>query len=291
MDRLDACIKTRKIATDTFETALREALNRSKPVSEVGLRDMWLDKLRQHTSIFPEGWYTPPPHGMFVQFAADTDTSRVNQKSNRPPEAWPRDDVFLDRKHGIVNAYASPVDRATGMIGDFGVTVYFGDNAEIQNLIRQTLEIDKQLCNMVKTGLEISALVISYSKLMKNLGMYNAANTMSDPDDINIGHSIPASDTGWSTSELEVLQGNDWQKAADTIANRRYFMGTKEPHRITSNEAFTIEPRQLADGRPDLPMIALHTIVIIKNGRKQHITGFDKIFRLAGMDYMFDITA
>jgi hypothetical protein len=73
------------------------------------------------------------------------------------------------------------------------------------------------------------------------------------------------------------------------IAGRRFYLNTDERRRITANEAFTVEPRPLVRDRPDLPMIALHTIVVIKNERKQLITGFDKIFRLAGMDYMFDM--
>jgi Metallopeptidase family M24 len=286
MHMLDACIATRKIATDTFTETLREVLATTNPVSEVMVRDMWLEKLRRYESIFPEGWYTPPPHGMFVQFATDSDISRIYRKSNRPPEAWPRDDIFLDRDRGIVSAYTSPVDRTTGMIGDFGITLYFGNKPEIKHLIKQLLEIDRLLFDKVAVGMEISAIATECAKLLKNRGLYNAVASPNDPAGTNIGHGIPASSTGWSQAELKILRSDDWQAAADMIAGKRFFMSTAENHRITANEAFTIEPRPLVKGRPELPMINLHTIVIIKNGRKRQVTGFDKLFDLAGMDYM-----
>jgi hypothetical protein len=283
---LDASINTRKIAADCFESALRQVLNSSAPVSEVDLRDLWLRKLREHNTICPDGWYTPPPHGMFVQFGTDTNPERVCQESNRVPEAWPRADIFLDRTCGIISAYASPVDKETGMIGDFGITLYLGNNPDIQSLVKQTLEIDIALFDTLKAGMEYAAIPKMSAKLMADRNLYNSILAINDPAGTNIGHTFPASDTGWSKSELDILSSGDWVKAAALISKRRMYLSTAETTPISPNIIHTIEPRPMVSDRPDLPMISLHTIVVWRNGKKQLITNFDKLFQLAGMDYM-----
>src|SRR3989338_9581860 len=102
MNNLDICKQTRKAAADSLKNAFEKVLNNNQPISEVDLRDMWLLELRKHQEIFPDGWYTPPPHGIGVLFGTPENTKRINFPTLRTKDYWPRDDVFLDKKDGII---------------------------------------------------------------------------------------------------------------------------------------------------------------------------------------------
>src|SRR5436853_4201407 len=105
MDKLEVCKSTRKIAADSLAKVLKKLLKSKKPISEVMLRDAWLFEMRKNKNIFPDGWYMPPPHGIMVLFADEKNVQRFNYKSARPNETWPRDDIFLDLKKGIIYCY------------------------------------------------------------------------------------------------------------------------------------------------------------------------------------------
>lgn len=285
-DTINACIRTRQIAADTFAAVLRGVLGTDTPISEAEFCRQWLAELHTHSELHEDGWYTPPPHGIFAQFATDADPARVRHDSNRPQEAWPRDDIFLDRKHGIVTAYASPVDRVTGMIGDFGITLYFGDKPEIKTLLRKMLEIDIALYEELRPGMTLAEVAKRGIALMHKAGLQNEIASINDPTGTNIGHSFPASDMGWSAGELAVLNAGDWTAAADLISKRRRFVSLGDTAPVGENFIYTIEPRPVMLDRPDLPMTSFHTIVVWERGQKKLVTNFGDIFTLAGMDYM-----
>lgn len=288
MKPLERSIAACRIAAETLEQSLREVLPGTQPISEVELCNLWLKKIRKHTSIYPDGWYVPPPHGMFVQFGTTDKPDRVNQTSNRIPKAWPRSDIFLDRQEGIISAYASPVDRTSGLIGDFSITLYFGDNADIHSLLKQTLDMDIALYKKLKVGMEYATLAKECAKYMEKHNMYNAIASVNDPAGTNIGHTIPASEKGWSQAELKIFKAGDWEAISNLISRKRLFISTLEHTRITETCAHTVEPRPLVIDRPDLPMVNFHTMVVWQGGHKQLVTCFGDLFRLAGMDYMFD---
>jgi hypothetical protein len=51
--------------------------------------------------------------------------------------------------------------------------------------------------------------------------------------------------------------------------------------------AFTIEPRAIKNNEPQIPILYFHTIAMFnEDGKKELLTGFDKIFKLVGMDYL-----
>ncbi len=124
--KLQVCKSTRDIAANSLYIALGDLLE-NKTVSEADLRNRWLDEMNKDFSIFSEGWYSPPPYGIAVLFGTDLDkmTCRLNCENFRPKETWPHDDIVLNRENGIIYVYASPVHKRTGIIGDFGMTIYF----------------------------------------------------------------------------------------------------------------------------------------------------------------------
>lgn len=283
---LAASIRTRRVAAEALEAIMRNVLESDEPVSEAMLCERWLKKLREHSELYPDGWYTPPPHGMFVQFGTDVDPSRLYRETNRPSEAWPRDDIFLDRSHSIINVYASPVDRETGMIGDFSTTLYFGRKPEVQSLLRQRLELEIDLFEAILPDMAPADIVEKALGLMADAGWHNAIMSINDPAGTNIGHSFPASDTGWSKEEMAIISSGDWEAAANLISKRRLFISLAETSPIPPNFIYTIEPRPTVPDRPDLPMTCFHALAVWEDGRKQFVTNFDRLFTLAGMDYM-----
>ena len=73
------------------------------------------------------------------------------------------------------------------------------------------------------------------------------------------------------------------------VSNKRIFLNKTNQTVVKPNMAFTIEPGVKIKEREDMPFIAFHTTVLIhENGEKELLTGFDEIFKLAGMDYMLE---
>lgn len=112
------------IAANAFASSLRDLLSGSEPITEAGLRDRWLAEMRRESTIYPHGWYDPPPDGIGVLVGTEDDCDRLNYPSLRHQKYWPSHDVVFDRRKGITYVYASPVDTATGMIGDWGMRHY-----------------------------------------------------------------------------------------------------------------------------------------------------------------------
>src|SRR6266702_1882195 len=156
MDKLEICKQIRKIAADSLSIVLKKLLASDKPISEVTLRNAWLAEMRKNQNIFPEGWYEPPPYGMIILYADDKDVERFNYTSARVKEMWPRDDIFLNKKTGIIYCYASPVDKRTGILGDFGVTLYFGNKSDIKKLLKMCLTLDQEIFQSAQIGMKIS---------------------------------------------------------------------------------------------------------------------------------------
>src|SRR6185437_6644924 len=101
-EKLDTCRTTRKIAAKSLAIVLQKVLFSAKEISEQEVRDLWIEELRNHKSIFPDGWYMPPPYGIGVLFGNSEDVSRVSPPTIRNEEFWPKDNVYLDKKDGLM---------------------------------------------------------------------------------------------------------------------------------------------------------------------------------------------
>ncbi|HVF69484.1 MAG TPA: hypothetical protein VNA13_02865 [Xanthomonadales bacterium] len=290
IDKLEICKQTRNIAADSLYKVLKKLLASNESISEVMLRDEWLSEMRKNINIFPDGWYLPPPHGMIVLFADEDQVERFDYKNARWESSWARDDIFMNKQNGIIFCYASPVDKETGMIGDFALTMYFGNNPEIKDLLKFCLKIDTDTFNYAQIGMKIYDITSFTTQQMHKNGMTNDAIAINDKADINIGHSIPAAYEEWTAEEKKILSNgmNDWTTTKDMIAKKRYYINNVESLVIKPGTAFTIEPRPRLISKPHLPAaINYHTIAFFKeNGEKELLTGFNELFKLLGMEYM-----
>ncbi|MDO8639510.1 MAG: M24 family metallopeptidase [bacterium] len=287
MNNQQICKKTRRISSDALHTSLKNLLKKDKPFSEVDLRDYWLLELHKEHSIFQDGWYIPPPHGIGILFGTPDYKSRQNYKTLRLQRMWPDKNIMLDKKNDLVYAYSSAVDKQTCIIGDFGLSIYFGKNRKIIKHFKQVFETNKIIFEYLKTGMKISDITKYALKVINKKGLVNNIVSTSDPTNTNIGHSIPGIYEGWTSEEKDEMSSGNSQIIADTISKKRVFVNIKEQTIVKPGMAFTIEPRLLDLKNKEIPLVSFHTIILIrKNGRKELLTNFEKIFRLVGMDYM-----
>ncbi|HWY79603.1 MAG TPA: AIR synthase related protein, partial [Candidatus Sulfotelmatobacter sp.] len=292
MDKLEICKHTRKIAAESLYKILKKLLAANKPISEVMLRDAWLTEMQKNIDIFHDGWYTPPPYGIIVLFATDQQVERINYKSARPQEKWPRDDIFLNQKNGIVYFYASPVDKKTGIIGDFGLTLYFGNNPDIKNLLKKCLELNKELFTFLHVGMTLGSLSSKAEILMKKNGMSTDSEATTDVGEMVIGHTIPDAFEDWEEREKLLLKNKEinWHAIKKIISHKRVNVKKNESLIIKQENAVTIEPRPKIIDKPYLPTsLSYHTIALLKKDEsKELLTNFDELFTLAGMSYMIE---
>ncbi|MFH0773588.1 MAG: hypothetical protein V1922_04735 [bacterium] len=291
-EKLAACMSTRSWAAQSFYFALKELLKTKSPLSEAMLRNHWIDEMRKNQNIYPNGWYLPPPNGIGVLFGTEDKYERMNYKSLRPEEMYPKNNILLDKKRGVIYVYASPVDKKTGMIGDWGMTIYFGKNPEIITHLQRCLSLNKQVLSYIQVGMTFKEVTIYANTLFTQLHLSNEVTSITDTSSsgVNVGHTVPASYENWMSEELEIFNGNDWRNIVNMISKKRKFLNLTEPLPIQSGMAFTIEQRLTHRDNPQIPMSSFHTIALIhQNGKKELLTNFDQIFHLTGMNYMLDI--
>lgn len=290
MDKLEIIKQTRKIAADTLLIVLKEVLQKENKISEAGFASKWLKQLRKYPEIFPNGWYEPPPFGIGVLITDSNNPQRISYDNLRFERNWPRENVFLDKKSGLIYLFASPVDKQSGIIGDFGITIYFGNKDPIKNHLKKCLKINKEILSFANIGMSFAEVYEYAEKLFSQNGLANQVLSFTDPSKFNFGHTIPSTDIEWSDEETKIVKSEDWSKIKDLISKRRIFVNRVEQFKIKPGVAFTIEPRLKVLADSNLPTsLSFHMIgVFNKNGEKELLTNFDEIFKLVGMDYMLN---
>ncbi len=175
------------------------------------------------------------------------------------------------------------------MIGDFGMTIYFGRDQRIKDHLRRCLEIDYQIFEFAQVGRRLRDVAGFADKLLTKYGLTNQVTSTTDKTGVNIGHDVPASFEPWDPQELEVLRRAeaDWQAVCDVISKKRHFVNKEEKLIIQPGMSLTDEARLTVVGDESIPMASYHTIIQFdRDGRKNFLTNFDDIFRLVSMDYM-----
>ena len=270
---------TGQCLAQSFEIAQKESL------SEKALADISLSYLRKNKDLFEDGWYAPPPHGIITVFGKKDDNyKKVSQPSFRPESEWPQ-----DRQHyninDIVLFYASPIDRKTGLIGDFGLNIYSGPDKAIhehfENVLRATLYIASQ----ARTGMSFSELYQLAIEHGKTQGFYNNIESSADSTGTNIGHTIPLSFPG-DPAHIAMAKAKDYAAVKEAIRTNRVFVNAASNQKIQPDMAFTIEPR-FSTGT--MPNTMFHLTIIFEGGQRRICHGFEPVMQLAGMDYLLKI--
>jgi hypothetical protein len=290
LERQQACINARIAASAALLKSLKVLAAKGR-FSEAQVRDSWVKAMGNDPELFPSGWYVPPPQGIGVLFGEATRESRHNYTSLRPTESWPREDLFFDEPHPLMYAYASPVNKHTGIIGDFGITIYTAEDPDIQKHIQQCLQINRDIFEFIAVGKSFAEVYRYAHELFQSLDLSNRITSVTDLAAVNIGHTVPAVDTGWNEDERKVLQRGkaDWNAAASLISKKRLFLNGIEQTTYQPGMAVTLEPRLVNLKKPHIPMASFHTIVLIHpDGSKELCTDFDALFAEMGMGFMLD---
>lgn len=290
MDKLEICKRTRQIASNTLFASLQKALSSSKPFSEAEFARVWLENLRMHQDIFSDGWYIPPPHGIGVLFGEVDRDSRQNYKSLRPQEMWPNDQILLGDKNEMLYFYCSPVDRKSGIIGDFGLSIYLGNDKKVKQHLKVYFVINRKIFDFIKVGMSFSQVYDFAETVFKDYGVSNKVTSITDPSGKpDIGHTAPGLLEGFTPDEIATLESNNWQSVSTMISKKRKFVNPVEEASYEKGMAVTLEPRLVIANDAGIPMASFHTIVLIKeDGSKELLTNFEEIFKLVGMDYMLN---
>ncbi|MCX6817170.1 MAG: M24 family metallopeptidase [Candidatus Beckwithbacteria bacterium] len=278
------CEKTRATASEALLKVIRQIWGKS--FSERQLKDLWMEELRKSERLFPSGWYCPPPEGCGVLIGNENNPGRLNYDTLRKEGIWPQANIKFNIKTGLAYIFASPVDKETGIIGDFGLTVYAGKDKEIINHFKRVYLVNQQIVGEIRSGLKVSEV---YNKAIHIFSAVNLTNNVRSSTDIvgtNIGHSIPGTLDPYSETELAVIKSDNWQAAGDLISQKRVFFNGKTDYVFKPGDCFTLEPRLTDLKTPNLPMVSFHTIMRVTADGAELIENFDKIFLATKMDYM-----
>lgn len=275
-------IETIARARQTAAESIAKSFENVEGASEAEVRDRILANLAAHKEFYPKGWYDPPPGGVAVLFA-EKPYERLNFASLRHPDFFPRADVRFNHKKTVGIVYASPVDRATGMIGDFSCTVYGGSNRRLQEHIRSTYEVVHTVAERAEVGMSLSALYSAAMRIFENQSRaVRWMTTTHDPLKINLGHTIPGS------FEKNSPHGDSFETAKAAIHSRRIYVNAVEEFQIPETCALSVEARLVDVSEPGLPNVCVHYIVTFLNGAKRILANFDPVFKVMGMGYLIN---
>jgi hypothetical protein len=248
----------------------------------VEVRDKILAGVKNHSELFPLGWYDPPQGGVGILFD-EKPFKRLQFDSLRKSEYWPNETSKFE-KETVGMIYLSPIDRKTNMIGDIGFIVYRGEDAEIKKHIKTCYDIILGIAEHAEIGMSFSELCTfakkSYKDKLKASKWITLFLHPLNDDDVNIGHTVPGS------FETNFNFGNTFEEIRETIRTKRIFINSGEKFKIPETCAFTIEAR-LADAKKEyLPNVFFHLIVCFNKGNKIILDNFKEIFNTVGMEYM-----
>ncbi len=277
------CEQVRKVASKTLLQTLNEIWG--SPFTEKQLKKLWLARIRKNKNLLPSGWYAPPPDGISVLIASQKDQHRLNYDSLRKPVNWPGNTAFHPQE-GIVQVYASPVDKS-GIIGDFGMTLYAGKDSDLINHFKKMHKITLKVAGMIKCGLKVKEFYRQALDIFEENNVSNTTLSITDLTKINIGHNIPGTIKPFSAKEKKTIKGLNMKKISNLISEKRIFINKKENYIFKVNDCFTVEPQLINNKNTGLPVILFHVIVVVAKGKVKILENFKKIFKSVGMDYMF----
>ena len=286
--RLEICRYVRNMAAQSCLRTFQYALHASKKVSEVQFRNRWFKELTRIRNINASGWYDPPEAGFGILFGSEKDFERVNYSNLRQKEVWPRINTYFDKK-GTGYIFASPyalVDEIP-IIGDFGFTYYLGNNDVIKNHFRKCHKLLYQLIDEISVGTSFQKLYIHALTELQSNGLKNNIISATDSTGTDLGHTVPFISDNPSDKMKNALLKADKDKIHTLISKARKFINSKENYLISTNCAFTFEPRFVFMDGTKFPMVSFNTIVQFIKGKKVVLSNFDGLINLLDMQWIY----
>lgn len=239
----------RRAATETFRETLRRLKRRSQ-VTERDFANEWLAAMSSVDGVSMNGWYNPPPDGVAVL----TGIPRINFTSLRDEENWPSTRT-IDWENGALYAYCSPVNTASGMPGDFAITLYFGDNKHIRQHFHRTYQAVHEILTGIPSKASSGELFRHSTDIFDRWNLRNCVISYTDTVFLDLGHTFPALSTfDTLTRKLEPAE-------QDFIRRGRKFINNESDWPLNSHGQFTVEPQLIDVGDAELPQVTYHYVV------------------------------
>jgi len=239
----------RKIAYNSLVYNLNKCLCKDN-ITEKYFCELWQESLKKEKDIIEDGWYSPPPKGMAV---LSGDTKRMFFKSLRDKDNWVTDKI-INWENDLLFLFCSPVYIPTGIICDFGVTLYFGKNKEIIEHFKNTHDAVLEMFNAISDSHTINEFFQKCQNIFLKHKLKNYATvSRTDPTIYNLGHSLPSIDNINKTNGLTGEQ-------RELISTSRKFINSETEWEFFNDVQFTIEPQLSSIDNPKLPRIVYHYI-------------------------------
>jgi len=284
---LEARLQTSITAHSKISGVIADVLSQSFGSTEVAVRDRLQAAIAKLPEMHASGWYSPPPAGIGVLFAGPDNRERSRFSSLRLEENWPKADYIFERETvGIV--YVSPVDRASGAIADFGLTIYCGTDQKIQAHLRRCLEATETIAEQVTVGMQFREVYDLGERLLKQQGLHNDLMvTINDPlRGADYGHTWPWSYQLPTEAEQAIIDRGDLAAASELITHSRVYLNAAEEFKIPETIAFSIEPHIGSSEDPDLPAGYFYALVVFRAGERSIFTNINPILDALDITYM-----
>ncbi len=252
----------REVACLSLEKTLDE-LSCKDNITELKFRNKWVENMSECNDVFADGWYSPPPMGVAV-----LSDNRVNFDSLRNVEYWSGNNTI--NWDGVFYAYASPVDRASGYIGDISVTLYFGKDKKIIEHIRNCHEATMAVFNRMNECSTAGDLFRLSQRLFDEYRLKSTVISKTDDMPVNLGHTFPflaKSNTKKQLSEEDKL----------TISRARRFLNATADWGFDNELQFTVEPQLISLDDPVMPKVTQHYVVKYIDGNFIVCNDIDRI--------------
>lgn len=265
----------RKLIFEALRATLDELFGR-EGVTEVLFRESWLDKLRERTNLSLNGWYSPPPKGVSVLFGTDGSPERLTFRSLRQPKFWPNKSA-MDWSRGLLYAYCSLVDVQTGLPGDFGLTLYFGNDPAIRAHFTNSYEATRTVLSFIQLDSTSFRVFCDAERVFKEAGLRNSVVSVTDAVQLDLGHSLPVVPPA-TFGGRRVLT----KSLCDSISKARRFINGASDWPLRSTGQVTIEPQLVCLSNPLLPQLSFHYVVSFGNSLRV-FDECDQLFRVFGL--------
>jgi hypothetical protein len=240
----------RAVAVESFRKTMSASLSEHL-ITEIGFSRAWHSELSADPGLFESGWYDPPPLGIAVISDDAEHPERVSFTSLRLREFWPGERRINFQKD-ILYAYCSPVSRVDLSVGDFGITLYFGNSARILDHIKKTFNAVTALLSDARGIRDSRTLYRRSVELFKGLGLRNDVVSVTDKVPNDLGHSLPIAKAS-TTRELTTEQKQH-------LRSSRLFINDQGGWDLSGVQWFTIEPQLRSLNEPHLPQISYHFV-------------------------------
>jgi hypothetical protein len=281
-DRIARCVAMR----EQVSVIVAELLAHSREWSETDFKKALQQKLQADTSLWPTGWYDPPPGGIAALFSGNEDYTRLQFDTLRKEEFWPKPENIL-RKGSAGMIYAGPVDRHTGMIGDWGATIYSGPDPEVRSHFKNCLGAMEEALEQIAVNMEFHQIHDTAQKIFKTRHLTNERTIVfHGKTGTNLGHTVPWSYEVPTSDEQDIINAGDFVALKTMISGKRITVNSSETFKIPETIAFTFEARLEDSENPKIPNVFFHYIVTFQEGKKEIFANFNEIFATVGMDYL-----